>query len=380
NTLTGAQRLARTDSAGGFHLAGLPAGPYTVSAHKEKFAPSQHALTLVGGSTADLALQLNVAGAETDITVTGALGSIRTDEPQLGDRLGSEMMEMPLLNSRISYLPLLNAANRPAINQGDIFMNQNLFTTNGSGRRQTSWVVDGSSGNDSWGRQTIFSNVPEIAMQEMTVLENAFSSEYGATTGGVVNIITRTGGNKFHGDLIGLWRPSDTVAKLSGFTQASSKSGNEIVDDTLGQFSASVSGPLFDPARTHFFFAGEYSRQNRTSSVTAPIAPSLFVGHYAGWMTFLRVDHQINGSNDLFFRANTDSFHDTNPNAPVGGNNLPTVDRLFRLRPSSAEISETAVLSNSLLNTARAQFQLGSPITQFDPVVFGTQIVVPITG
>ena len=70
------------------------------------------------------------------------------------------MQEMPLLNRRITYLPLLNAANRPAINQGDMFMNEDLFTTNGAGRRQTWFEVDGANGNDSWGRQTIFSNVP----------------------------------------------------------------------------------------------------------------------------------------------------------------------------------------------------------------------------
>jgi len=103
------------------------------------------------------------------------------------------------------------------------------------------------------------------------------------------------------------------------------------------------------------------------------------VGHYAGWLTFLRLDHQINQANTLFLRANTDSFHDTNPNGAVGGNSLPTVDRIFRRRTYSTELSETAVLSTKLLNSATLQFQLASPITQFDPVVFGTQFVVPIS-
>src|SRR5438270_11596046 len=94
-------------------------------------------------------------------------------------------------------------------------MNQNMFTTNGSGRRQTAFVVDGGTGNDSWGRQTIFTNLPQEAVQEMTVLENAFSAEYGATSGGVVNIVTKSGGNQYHGDVTGLWRPSDTAAELS---------------------------------------------------------------------------------------------------------------------------------------------------------------------
>jgi hypothetical protein len=107
------------------------------------------------------------------------------------------MEETPLLNRRITYLPLLNSANRPAINQGDEFMNQNLFTTNGSGRRQTWFEIDGGNGIDTWGRQTIFTNIPLDAVQEMTVLENAFSAEYGFGMGGVVNIVTKSGGINF---------------------------------------------------------------------------------------------------------------------------------------------------------------------------------------
>src|SRR5581483_4397772 len=110
----------------------------------------------------------------------------------------------PLLNRRITYLPLLNAANRPAINQGDVFINQNLFTTNGAGRRQTWFEVDGATGNDSWGRQTIITTIPIAAVQEMSVLVNGFSAEYGGSTGSAVNIVTRSGGNRLHGELMEL--------------------------------------------------------------------------------------------------------------------------------------------------------------------------------
>ena len=96
-------------------------------------------------------------------------------------------------------------------------------------------------------------------------------------------------------------------------------------------------------------------------------------------MTFLRLDHRLNPGNTVFLRANTDSFHDTNPNGAVGGNSLPTVDRIFRRRTYSLEASETAVLTPALLNNVRAQFQLASPITQFDPAILGTQFVVPIS-
>src|SRR5579884_1924956 len=101
-------------------------------------------------------------------------------------------------------------------------------------------------------------------------------------------------------------------------------------------------------------------------------------GHYRGWLGLARIDHQINERNNLFFRSSADSFHDTNPNGVVGGNSLPTVDRIFKRRTYSQELGDTAVLSSSLVNNARAQFQLASPITEFDPVIFGTQFTVPI--
>ncbi len=386
NTLTGLTRTTTTDSKGKFYLAGLPvAGTYTLTGSKSGFTEAKFEdLTLTGGRTANVNLTLNVSGGATAIEVTGVVGEVAADEPQLGERISSvQAQETPLLNRRISYLPLLNSANRPALNQGDVFMNQNLFTTAGAGRRQTSFELDGSTGNDSWGRQTLFTNVPLASVQEMTVLENSFSAEYGLSMGGVVNIVTKSGGNDYRGEVLGAFRPSDTGAKLSGFTAANAPNGNSITSDSLKQFSGAFGGPLGRGglgARTDFFLSGEYTWENRTSPVISPIAPSVFEGRYRGWLGLARIDHQVNGRNNLFFRSSADSFHDTNPNGAVGGNSLPTVDRIFKRRTYSQELGETAVLSSTLVNNARAQFQLASPITEFDPVIFGTQFTVPIAG
>jgi hypothetical protein len=383
NAQSGLERSTQTDDTGRFSLAGLPiSGEYEVTAKKSNFSEARlPGVTLAGGTTADVNLQLSVAGDETQVTVTGAAGEVRADQPQLGDRLDERQInEMPLLNRRITYLPLLNAANRPALNQGDVFMNQNLFTTNGAGRRQSWFEVDGSTGSDSWGRQTIFTNIPVTAVQEMTVLTNAFSAEYGASTGSVVNIVTKSGSSQYHGEILELWRPSATSAALSGFTAATAANGNSVTSDTLGQTALALSGPASGGGHTYFSLAAEYSRQDRASPINSPIAPGSFVGHYRGWLGFLRLDHQINERHQLFFRGNLDGFHDTNPNGTVGGNNLPTVDRVFRRRTYSTEVGETAVLSPSLLNNIRVQFQLASPITQFDPVIYGTQYQVPISA
>ncbi|MGO9259409.1 MAG: carboxypeptidase regulatory-like domain-containing protein [Bryobacteraceae bacterium] len=380
NSVTGLERTAQSDAAGNFTLGGLPiSGTYTVTASKQGFAGgSLSDVKLEGGATAEINLQLNVAGGQTQMTVTGVVGEVRADEPQLGTRLdAAQIDETPLPNRRISFLPMLNAANRPAINMGDVFMNQNLFTTNGAGRRQTWFEVDGSTDNDSWGRQTMITNLPEAAVYQESVLSNAFSAEYGGSTGSVVNIITRSGGNQWHGDALEVWRPAATEAALSGFTSGNATSGNDVTSDTLGQSALYVSGPL--AKQWYLALGGEFSRENRASPIISPVEPGSFVGHYRGWLGFLRLDHPINDKNNLFFRSDADSFYDTNPNGTVGGNSLPSVDRVFHRRTYSEELGETAVLSPSLINNARVQFQLASPITEFDPVIYGTEFSVPIS-
>jgi hypothetical protein len=383
NAQSGLKRTAQSDAAGNFLLAGLPvAGSYTITAGKQGFAEAKlDHVTLSGGTTADVNLELHVASGQSQITVTGVAGEVRTDAPQLGQVLDTHQMDAtPLLGSKITNLPMLNAANRPAISQGDVFMNQTLFTTNGAGRRQTWFEVDGSTGNDGWGRQTIFSTLPRTAVEEMSVLTNAFSAEFGGSTGSVVNIVSKSGGSRLHGEAMELWRPADTSAALSGFTAVSSNAaGNTLLSDTLGQSAASLGGPLGTGGKTHFFVAGEFSREDKASPIISPIAPGSYVGHYRGWLGFVRLDRQLTDKHTLFFRGNLDGFYDTNPNGIVGGNSLPTVARVFRRRTYSPELGETAVLTPTLLNSLRVQFQLASPITEFDPVIYGTQYSVPIS-
>ena len=383
NALTGLARVATSSASGSFAIAGLPVtGEYSVVVAKAGFAEThKEHLVLAGGSTAEIELQLNVAGAMATVTVTGAAGDVRVDQPQLGIHLDAEQIqETPLPNERITFLPLLSAANRPAINQGDIFMDQNLFTTNGAGRRQTWFEVDGVSGNDSWGRQTIFTNIPESAVQEMTVLTNAFSAEYGASTGSVVNIVTRSGAEHYHGSGFANWRPTGPEAALEGFNSSTATSGNELTNDRLVQEGIAIGGPVKFSPKTRFYVAGEHSDEDKASPVTSVLDPISFVGVYQDWMGFARLDRQFNEKNNGFFRFNADAYFDTNPNGIVGGSSLPTVARTFHRRTYTTEFGDTAVLSPHLLNNARAQFQLASPITEFDPVVYGTQFVVAISG
>ena len=383
NELTGEARAVQSNGAGAFSLPGLPVGGrYTVEVTHAGFAQASVAdVALAAGTSAVLRLVLHVAGQVSTVNVEGSAGDVRIDQPQLGLVLGERQAQnTPLPFRRITYLPLLDAANRPAINQGDIFMNQDLFTTNGAGRRQALFVADGANAIDLWGRQTIFTNIPLMAVDQIAVLTNSFSAEYGASTGSVVNLVTRSGGDRFHGDLLELWRPARSEAQLEGFTTANATSGNEITSDVLGQTAASLSGGLGANHALHYFTAGEYNREAKASPITSPFAPGSFVGHYRGWLGLVRLDRQLSTGNNAFLRANIDNFSDSNPNGIVGGASIASVARIFRRRTYTGELGDTAVLSPRLVNNARLQFQLASPITEFDPVVYSTQFVVPVSS
>src|SRR5205085_9723205 len=232
---------------------------------------------------------------------------------------------------KITNLVQLNSAVRPARGTGDLFLNNFLFIVNGSGRRQTTVQIDGSSGDDDWGRQTIFTNVPLATLQEFTILTNAASAEYGRTAGAAVNIVTKSGTNDYHFDLIGVARPGGLEARTPGALRRTI--------DRLGQFSGVLSGPIVRD-RTHFLFGAEVNILRHEAVISSPLAPGqTFAGDYHQGLFFGRIDHQLNARNSLVLRANADRFTDTNPADAVGATNLPSAGRKFSRRTYAAQVA-----------------------------------------
>src|SRR5204863_2797424 len=87
------------------------------------------------------------------------------------------------------------------------FVNSTYFVTGVGGRRQTTVTLDGANNDEGWGRQTAIATVPLGAVQEMTILSNAFSSEFGWTAGPALNIVTKSGTNTLHGEGLFMSRP-----------------------------------------------------------------------------------------------------------------------------------------------------------------------------
>src|SRR4051794_38971849 len=236
---TGFSRSTRSDAAGNYTLPELPlTGTYKLSVRHEGLSPQERTgLQLRGGQTAAIDVVLNPAAVEAAITVFGTAAGVATGSSQLGNRFDAEkIQETPLIGRKLTSLPLLNSAVRSARGTGDLFLGETLFVINGGGRRQATYTVDGGSSDDSWGRQTIFTTIPLAALQEVTVLTNSFSAEYGRGTGGAINLVTRTGTNDVRGDVVATSRP--------GGLQADAPITEQKSHDELKQGSAFFSGPL----------------------------------------------------------------------------------------------------------------------------------------
>ncbi len=368
NTATGLTKSAKTNQNGEYSFPGLPITEnYVVKVDASGFKQAQHGkIELRANQAAVVDFTMTVSGEQTQVTVYGTPGSVTVDTDQVTTRFDVEKIEeTPILNRKITAVPLLDSAVRLSQTTGDLFINEVLFVINGTGRRQTTYDLDNTDANDSWGRQTMFAAIPFSAVQEMNVDKNALSSEYGRNAGTAVDVVTKSGSNDWHGDFIGMGRPQ--------FSEAKQPLAAVPAYNTLAQGSAMVSGPIVKD-KTFFLASYEYTNQDRDAVITSPIDPgAVYSGTFSQNLLFARIDQQISANNMLTIRGNFDRFTDTNPSDVVSGNNLPTTARTFARNTYQAAIIDNATLTPNLLNEARFEFLLGSPITQFLPVVQATQ-------
>jgi len=388
NTATGALRQATTGADGSVTLTALPlTGEYKVAVTLSGFtARDVTGLRLRSGETATVKVKLEVEGKTSEVTVFGTTEGVRAD-PQIGLRLDSSRIEeTPILGRKVTSLPLLNSAFRQGKGTGDLFVNATYFITGVGSRRATTFTLDGASNDEGWGRQTAVATLPIGALQEITVLSNAFSSEYGWTSGPALNMVTKSGTNDLHGELLYLIRPGSWQAdsfstddycpdSVPSCTTPGTLGSISAVDipDKLNQGSASVGGPIFRD-KTFFFVSGDYTAQDRTTYLSSSLPAFLlpadghldYTGHYRQTLVDARADHRLTDSQNLMVRFNYDRFYDDNPQDAVGGTNAPSVARKYSRRAWTGQLNHTAVLSSSLLNEARLSYLNGDPVTLWE--------------
>lgn len=234
-----------TDTAGSFRFSALPPGPYAARVTLSGFKTiDQSNLTLRLDQTVVLAFTLEVAAREEVVTVTATPPTIDTTSTVSGIVAGAEFFDR-LAGSRDFYAVTRLAPGAAIDAQGPAFY--------GSSGAENQYIIEGLNttgvklGNKG---KTLNSDF----IQEVEVKTGGLPAEYGRTTGGVVNVVTRSGGNTVKGSVFGFYkggglsasdstttkRPTDTttVANLSGQWDTGAEVGGFIVKDKVWFFGA----------------------------------------------------------------------------------------------------------------------------------------------
>lgn len=274
NVATGVTRQIVSDSAGFYTLPNLAAGTYTVTATAAGFSTQVRSdFTLTVGESQELNLTMTVGQVAQKVEVTGEAPAVETSSSEISAVVNSTtIVDLPLNGRSWTDLTILQRGvsviettsgetSTGSCNRGCGVQ----LTINGGRPQQNSYRTDGVSLNDKYnsapGSQGGGGNLGVDTIQEFSVITDNQPAEYGRTSAGVINAITRSGSNSLHGSAFEFLRNSALDAR-NFFDPASGPPPFR-----RNQFGGSVGGPIRKD-KTFFFVAYEGLRQSLGSTVT----------------------------------------------------------------------------------------------------------------
>jgi len=303
-TATGAQGAKTTTTAGDGHftLPFLTPGMYSVRAELQGFkVVEQKDINVSLGQTVDLALKMEVGGVTETVQVTGAAKTVDTASTTIGAVLSSETLAQIPVGRRFSDTLYLSAG----VSSSGSLGRANPSISGGSGL-ENQYVVDGANvTNTGYGGlgsySTIFGSLgnatPYDFIKEVQVKTGGYEAEYGQSTGGVVNVITKSGSNLFRGSAFGYAQPAGSEGawtvyqspngsvqtKHTSASDAGIEFGGPVLKNRLFFFGAidpSWQTRTFDaPAGFPLVSLGDVDRNRRTVSYAAKGTLQLGSGH-----------------------------------------------------------------------------------------------------
>ena len=272
NLATGFVRTDVSDAEGVFRLTALPVGSYDLTAELAGFSRIENKGIVVNvGQTLDLNLTLKLAAVSETISVRAETPLIQTSSSSVGGVVDVSRLENLPLNGR----QFANAAlSIPGVGLG--FHSDPTKSTQyspqigGGNGRNVNYQIDGGDNNDDTvgGLLQLF---PLEAIQEFNFVTQRYKAEYGRSNGGVMNIVTKSGTNDFHGSWFTSMRNTDMNSKT--FSEKLNNVGKGEYERY--QYGGSFGGPIMQN-KAHFFAAYERTQQDTTQSVnTLGLYPGL---------------------------------------------------------------------------------------------------------
>src|SRR5262245_27748867 len=265
NERTGEVRTANVNSDGRFAVANLRPSTYTLTVTAQNFAKIEFtAVELVVGQALNLDVEMKPAGATESITIVGGEeAALDTSSARMGANVNQqEVQGLPLNGRQLSqlYLQAPGALNSGSGTFGDIrfsgrAVEQNVVRYDGV---EGTAIIDASPGNLNGEIASPFRLQASLEnVQEFRVESNSYPAEYGTGTGGQVTVVTKSGGNSYHGSVFEYLRNDKFDAR--NFFDGNTKSPLR-----LNQFGASFGGPVI---KDKFFFFTSYEGYRVRSGV-----------------------------------------------------------------------------------------------------------------
>ena len=265
---TGAEREAVSDDGGRYKLVGLTPGKYKLRVDGgANFALYENdAVVVTVGEEATLDAHLELKGVQQTVTVTTETAPIETTKTEVSQTIGERSIDNLPINGRnyINFTLTNSQTTRdvsptigPAPNSG--------LNIDGARARSNMVSVDGADAGDN-SVDGIRSTVSQEAVQEFQLILSNYNAEYGRATGGVINIVTKSGGNDVHGDVFGYFRNKAFQARDAFSGEVDPTTG--VLDPvkqayTRVQTGFTIGGPL-KKDKTFYFLSYEYTQREET--------------------------------------------------------------------------------------------------------------------
>ena len=276
----GQVHLAETDVTGRYQFPDLSAGNYQLEVSYKGFKTYvQKGIRLDAGNNRTQPVTLQVGSTSESVEVTANAAQVETKENSISQLIDSErIVDLPLNGRNPVQLLAVSgyATNTMTLNGGDLTGSKNIQGSNGStsysvaggAANGVNYLLDGGDNNDAFSNVNLPLPVPDF-IQEFNVQTSSLPAQYGLHPGGVVNIVTKSGTNLFHGDLFDFLRNGDLNARPKGVIN------QQGVRDSLkrNQFGGTAGGPIKKDKL--FFFAGyQGTRQRSNPSQTTAYDPT----------------------------------------------------------------------------------------------------------
>jgi hypothetical protein len=253
----GLERAATPDGQGGYTARLLPPGTYTVIVEARGFTKVENAgVAITVGQQADLPIALSVASGKEVVNVSSQAELVETSRTSTTDTIGERRIDNLPINGR-NYINFTLTDSQVTRDNAPTLGAAPTSGLNISGQRGRSNLVnvDGADATDN-ATNGVRSTVSQEAVQEFQIITNNYAPEYGRASGGVVNIITRSGSNAFHGDVFGYLRNRNFQA-VNPFSTVSNPAYTRV------QAGAAFGGPI-KKDKTYFYFSYEITRRHET--------------------------------------------------------------------------------------------------------------------